>query len=99
FKVENRRARIFVGDVNAGSQMDMKLRDKDGLSRRRMFRVTQEIGYRGDVWEYLIGWMKMCEDQAAYEHGAVMHRDLPRDLIRSYSRAGDLVLDVCGGTG
>ena len=55
--------------------MDMKLRDKDGLSRRRMFRVTQEIGYRGDVWEYLIGWMKMCEDLAALEHGSVMHRD------------------------
>jgi len=24
---------------------------------------------------------------------------LARDLIRSYSRAGDLVLDTCGGTG
>ena len=64
-----------VRNTNAGSQMDMKLRDKDGLSRRRMFRVTQEIGYRGDVWEYLIGWMKMCEDLAALEHGSVMHRD------------------------
>ena len=38
--------------------------------------------------------MKLCEDQAAYEHGAVMHLDLARDLIRSYSRSGDLVLDV-----
>ena len=98
FSIPSPRLSLGISE-NAGSQMDMKLRDKDGLSRRRMFRVTQEIGYRGDVWEYLIGWMKMCEDQAAYEHGAVMHLDLARDLIRSYSRAGDLVLDVCGGTG
>jgi DNA modification methylase len=95
----NFRRLYDVRNTKAGSQMDMKLRDKDGFSRRRMFRVTQEIGYRGDVWEYLTGWMKMCEDQAAYEHGAVMHLDLARDLIRSYSRSGDLVLDVCAGTG
>ena len=88
-----------VRNTKAGSQMEMKLRDADGLGRRRMLRVTQEVGYSGDVWEYLVGWMKLCEDQAAYEHGAVMHLDLARDLIRSYSRAGDLVLDVCGGTG
>jgi len=88
-----------VRNTNAGSQRDQKLRDKDGLSRRRMHRVNQEIGYRGDVWEYLNGWMKMCEDLAALEHGSVMHRDLARDLIRSYSGATDLVLDVCGGTG
>jgi DNA modification methylase len=88
-----------VRNTKAGSQLDQKLRDADGLSRRRMHRVTQEIGNRGDVWEYLIGWMELCEDQAALDHGSVIHRDLARDLIRTYSAAGELVLDVCAATG
>ena len=96
-KPRNFRRLYDVRNTQVGSEMGMKLRDKDGLGRRRMHRVTQEIGYRGDVWEYLT-WT-MCEDLAALEHGSVMHRDLARDLIRSYSRSGDLVLDVCAGTG
>lgn len=96
-KPRNFRRLYDVRNTQVGSEMDMKLRDKDGLGRRRMHRVTQEIGYRGDVWEYLT-WT-MCEDLAALEHGSVMHRDLAYDLIRSYSRSGDLVLDFCAGTG
>ena len=33
-----------VRNTKAGSQMEMKLRDADGLGRRRMLRVTQEVG-------------------------------------------------------
>ena len=74
-KPRNCRRLYDVRNTQVGSEMGMKLRDKDGLGRRRMHRVTQEIGYRGDVWEYLT-WT-MCEDLAALEHGSVMHRDRP----------------------
>jgi DNA modification methylase len=77
-----------------------------------MHRVTGKIGYRGNVWEYdeddgekvweySVGWALSCEDRETFKsrHGAIMPWQLAFDLIRTYSRPGKLVLDVCGGTG
>lgn len=75
-----------------------------------MRRVTREFGYSGDVWaydeddgiwDYEVGWGKSCEDKEAIKsrHGAIMPWQLAYELIRTYSNAPDLVLDVCGGTG
>ena len=97
-KPRNFRRLYDVRNTQVGSEMGMKLRDKDGLGRRRMHRVTQEIGYRGDVWEYLT-WT-MCEDLAALEHGSVMHRDpilLPVQGF-GFGRLRRHRHDRCGGT-
>jgi hypothetical protein len=101
---------MVVRNGNVGSRMRMGFRNPDGTIERRMSRVTKEIGYNGDVWhfddddgvwDYEVGWGKSCEDKEAIKsrHGAIMPWQLAYDLIRTYSRAGNLVLDVCGGTG
>jgi len=101
---------MIVRNANVGSKMRMGFRNPDGTIERRMNRVTREFGYNGDVWqydeddgiwEYEVGWGKSCEDREAVKsrHGAIMPWQLAYDLIRTYSRPGKLVLDVCGGTG
>jgi DNA methylase len=101
---------MIVRNANVGSKMRHNFRDPDGTIRRRMNRVTREIGYNGDAWEYdeddgiceyEVGWGKSCEDKEAVKsrHGAIMPWLLAYDLIRTYSRPGKLVLDVCAGTG
>ena len=102
------RLRI-VKNANAGSHLRMKFRNADGTITRRMQRVTAEYGYKSDVWdfdeddglwEYEVGWGKSCEDNETFKsrHGAIMPWQLAYDLIRTYSKPGKIVLDVCGGT-
>ena len=102
---------MIVRNRNAGTKSRMNFRDPDGTIARRMERVTNEIGYKGDVWdyaedddgiwEYEVGWGKSCEDMEAIRsrHGAIMPLLLAYDLIRTYSRPASLVLDCFGGTG
>ena len=101
---------MIVRNANAGSKLNMTFRNPDGTIERRMRRVTREFGYSGDVWnydeddgiwDYEVGWGKSCEDNEAIKsrHGAIMPWQLAYELIRTYSNATDLVLDVCGGTG
>jgi site-specific DNA-methyltransferase (adenine-specific) len=103
---------MLVRNKTVGSTMRLNFRDPDGTIRRRMNRHTGELGYSGDVWrydedepdpvwEYDTGWGKNCEDKEALQsrHGAIMPWQLAYDLIRSYSRPGKLVMDVCAGTG
>ena len=77
----------------------LSFRNRDGTSVRLPPKVVSPDGIRGDVWAYEVGSGKSTEDVSAYEHGAVMPVELARDLIKSYSSAGDVVLDVCAGTG
>lgn len=93
-----------------GSKHSYKFRSPEGVFSRRMLRETREYGYRSDLWAfdeddgilvYPVGGTTTCEDRAAIysRHGAIMPRKLAYDLIRTYSKPGKLVLDVCGGTG
>lgn len=105
--------RLYIAkNQNAGSRYRMCFRDPDGYVTRRMHRVTGKIGYRGNVWEYdeddgakiweyAVGRSLSCEDRETFKsrHGAIMPWQLAHDLIRTYSKPGKLVLDVCGGTG
>ena len=60
-------------------------------------RVIGFFGRRGDVWEYVTGGVHTTLDCYAYEHSALMPEAFARDLILSWSRPGDLVLDpMCG---
>ena len=44
------------------------------------------------IWRYEVGFGKSCEDKEAFKsrHGAIMPWQLAYDLIRSYSRPGQL---------
>jgi site-specific DNA-methyltransferase (adenine-specific) len=100
----------IVRNGNPGTTNRMNFRNPDGTIKRNSAHVTQEIGYRSDVWhfdeddgllEYHVGWGKSCEDKETFKsrHGAIMPWQLAHDLIRTYSTPGSMVLDVCGGTG
>ena len=101
---------MIVRNANPGSKADSGFRNPDGTIDRGTPHKTRPIGYNGDVWQYNeddgiwvyeVGWGKFCEDKEAVKspHGAIMPSQLAYDLIRTYSRPGKLVLDVCGGTG
>lgn len=100
----------IVRNSTAGKVNGQNFRNPDGTIERRMRRETRAIGYNGDlweydeddgIWEYEVGFGKSCEDKEAFKsrHGAIMPWQLAHDLIRSYSRPANLVLDVCGGLG
>lgn len=100
----------IVKNRTVGGKHQHKFRGEDGVFSRRMVWETRDYGYRSDVWAhdedagiwaYPVGGTTTCEDRAAINsrHGAIMPRKLAYDLIRTYSRPGSLVLDICGGTG
>jgi DNA methylase len=86
-----------------------------GTTSRWVFRLTDgsinpqsrnphkvaEFGRRSDLWHYNSGWNKTFSEKwlADANHGGIMHLQLARDLIRAYSRPGELILDPYGGTG
>ena len=54
---------------------------------------------RGNVWSYHIGYGHHTTDKMAYQHPAIMHENLAKDIISSWSNPGDLVLDPMVGSG
>lgn len=65
---------------------------------------TPEYGRRGNIWTYPVGANAVYSHNApdfrqAHKHPAIMPLALARDLIRSYSNPGDLVLDPMAGSG
>lgn len=71
---------------------------RDGSrSDRATTYTTQQFGMRGNVWKGPTrGQEEMC---TAKPHPAMMPKWLVRDLILSWSNAGDTVLDPFGGSG
>ena len=66
----------------------------------RVYTVAPR-GRRAEVWRYTTGYAKTAPDmpQAHDMHPALMPLKLAKDLIRSYSNEGDLVLDPMCGSG
>ena len=59
--------------------------------------VVGEWGVRGHVWNYSVARGQNTPDLYAHEHPALMAEAMAEDLIRSWSRPGDLILDpMCG---
>jgi|TARA_R100000455_G_scaffold16779_2_gene8109 site-specific DNA-methyltransferase (adenine-specific) len=77
-------------------------RNKDG-TRNRDAKKTQiavkEFGVRHNIWRINNSCGAHGMPKEAYEHPALMPQELADDLIRSYSREGDLVLDPFMGSG
>jgi len=61
--------------------------------------VIHEFGVRENIWYYVTSFGAGQTDKRAYEHPALMPMELARDLIKSYTNEGDLVLDPFMGSG
>ena len=61
--------------------------------------VIHEFGVRENIWYYVTSFGAGQSDKRAYEHPALMPMTLASDLIKSYSKEGDLVLDPFMGSG
>ena len=61
--------------------------------------VIHPYGVRENIWYYVTSFGAGQIDKRAYEHPALMPMNLAGDLIKSYSKEGDLVLDPFMGSG
>jgi len=85
---------------HAGLLRRFKARTPDGKLRyAKHAKPIAEKGVRGPVWECHAGFQKTTGDLYAYDHPALMPEEMARDLIVSWSKPGDLVLDPFLGSG
>ena len=86
---------------HAGLLRQFKARVRDGrLTTAPREKPVAAMGLRGPVWEYHAGNGCTTRDRYVLDvHPAVMPEDMARDLIVSWSRPGDLVLDPFLGSG
>ena len=86
-------------NVTAGSKRRMSRRTKDGETRTwRSDDLVPMFGTRTHLWEVQVGLNQSTKDNLKGFPGA-MPEQLAKDLIHSYSRDGDLVLDPFSGSG
>ena len=77
-------------------------RNKDGTRNRDAEKkqiAVKEFGVRHNIWRINNSCGAHGMPKEAYDHPALMPQELADDLIRSYSREGDLVLDPFMGSG
>lgn len=72
------------------------MREADGTMGERTRNIVTEFGMRGNVWN---GNTRGQEDMClGVPHPAMMPKWLARDLILSFSNAGDTILDCFAGS-
>ena len=75
-------------------------RSPDGSMRKGFLpQPIAPYGRRSNVWEYATGFNSTTKDKEAFAHPALMPEALARDLILSFSRPYDVVLDPFAGAG
>jgi DNA modification methylase len=75
-------------------------RSPDGSMRKGYLpQPIAPYGRRSNVWEYATGYNTTTKDREAFAHPALMPEALARDLILSFSRPYDVVLDPFMGAG
>lgn len=85
---------------HAGLLRQFRARRHDGRHREpARAKPVAALGLRGPVWEYVAGYGGTTTDRYAHDHPALMPEAMARDLIVSWSRPGDLVLDPFLGSG
>jgi site-specific DNA-methyltransferase (adenine-specific) len=86
---------------HAGVLRRFRARLKNGRMRKPSPpKPVATMGIKGPVWEYTAGSGGTARDRYVLDvHPAVMPEDMARDLIESWSRPGDLVLDPFLGSG
>jgi DNA modification methylase len=68
-----------------------------GLRRVGRSKPVTEYGYRRAIWQYPTGWKLSTQDDYAFDHPALMHEDMAKDHIRSWSLPGELIFDPMAG--
>lgn len=69
------------------------------MFRSTKVHITEEYGYRSNIWEYNTGHKNTAHDPFWTQHPSVYPLALARDHIRSWSDPGDVVLDPFMGSG
>lgn len=85
-----------VPNRDAGKIGRFKERTPEGTRNFRQMTRIKPFRKRGVHWKYNVGTHN-TPDRDAREHPALMPEELARDLILSWSKEGDLVLDPMGG--
>jgi DNA modification methylase len=86
---------VPVADKNHGRGMGYRHADARYIKSKPL--NTEDYRIRGSTWYYAAGGNKTCEEDYLADFPAKMHEGLARDLIRSFSRPGDMVFDPFGG--
>lgn len=85
---------------HAGMLRKFVRRERDGRLREAgESKPVHLVGVRGPIWEYPAGANQTTNDMYAFDHPALMPEAMASDLIRSWSRPGDIVLDPMCGAG
>lgn len=82
-----------------GQLMRFSTRGRDGTTSDTEKALIRPFGVRGNVWRYTTGSRVTAKERYAFQHPALMPEKLAKDLIVSWSKPGDLVLDPFGGAG
>lgn len=93
--IKDRKNR-WVGSKTFGNQSNRK---QDGELDKKGSRITDEYGYRYNIWKYNNGYGYSAEDDIAYKHPAIFPEQLAQDHIWTWSNEGDIVYDCFGGSG
>ena len=91
---------IQVDCLHAGLPLNgttYKNYSKGEQKREKMAKPVKKKKIKGNIWEYVVG--KKAEDQKAKGHPAPFPCALARDHIRSWTNAGEVVLDPMSGSG
>lgn len=89
---------VDIENKHAGKKKGFYQRREDGSIRHQAIVEVKKYRARGGVWRLNPG-SHNTRDLVARKHPAIMHEELARDLIRSWSNHGDLVLDPMSGAG
>lgn len=93
--IKDRKNR-WAGSKTFGNKSNRK---EDGELDKKGSRVTDEYGYRYNIWKYNNGYGYSAEEDIAYEHPAIFPEMLAADHIKTWSNENDLVYDCFGGSG
>ena len=87
----------WAGHTNWGKNTS---RARDGkLVEGKKMKVIRPYGVRNNIWKINCGGGFGQKFKESYEHPATMPQELAKDMIISWSDAGDLVLDPFAGSG
>jgi DNA modification methylase len=90
------RKNRWSGNKTFGKQSNRKA---DGVLDVKAVRVTEDFGYRYNLWTYNNGFGYSTSDDCAFTHPAIFPEALAADHIKSWSNEGDIVYDPFGGSG
>lgn len=74
-------------------------RNKAGELIQRTQKPVPSHSPRNNIWRYIVGYGGITKDKIAHEHPAIFPDKLAEDHIKTWSNPGDLVYDVCSGSG